>query len=194
MTNTCDICGRAEQLRKGRCHRCNEYFRRNNRERPMVDLVVRLPQPCENCGRLRCTACLEYFRRNGRARPIQGVECPEESSRVPSYPRYLADKHGGVWVKVSGVHGDRWKLLKQQINRHGYVYVKLINSDGAKRRTVHRIILETFVGPCPEGKEACHGNGIRHDNRLANLRWDSRQENSKDKIRHKKERELEHNQ
>lgn len=48
---------------------------------------------------------------------------------------------------------------------------------------IHRLVLETFVGPCPDGMEACHNNGINTDNRLSNLRWDSHAENIRDKKR-----------
>jgi hypothetical protein len=49
---------------------------------------------------------------------------------------------------------------------------------------VHRLVLEAFVGPCPAGMEACHNNGVRTDNRLENLRWDTRSANCRDRIRH----------
>jgi hypothetical protein len=49
---------------------------------------------------------------------------------------------------------------------------------------VHRLVLEAFVGPCPEGMEACHNDGDTHNNRLANLRWDTAKANHADKLRH----------
>jgi hypothetical protein len=45
-------------------------------------------------------------------------------------------------------------------------------------------VLEAFVGPCPEGMQACHNNGNRLDNRLENLRWDTPSANQKDRIHH----------
>ena len=44
-------------------------------------------------------------------------------------------------------------------------------------------VLEAFVGPCPPGLEACHGNDVADDNRLENLRWDTRTENQLDRVR-----------
>jgi hypothetical protein len=41
-----------------------------------------------------------------------------------------------------------------------------------------------FVGPAPEGMEGCHYNGDPTDNRLENLRWDTRKANVADAIRH----------
>lgn len=46
---------------------------------------------------------------------------------------------------------------------------------------VHRLVLLAFVGPCPPGMEACHGNGDAGDNRLENLRWDTHFNNNQDR-------------
>lgn len=54
----------------------------------------------------------------------------------------------------------------------------------AHHRLVHRLVLEAFVGPCPEGMEACHWDGDPTNNRLENLRWDTRSENHRDAARH----------
>lgn len=47
---------------------------------------------------------------------------------------------------------------------------------------VHRLVLETFVGPCPAGMEACHRNDIKKDNRLANLYWGNHKTNCLDRM------------
>lgn len=59
-------------------------------------------------------------------------------------------------------------------------------SRGAKTQKflVHRLVLMAFVGPCPPGMEGCHNNGNPIDNRLENLRWDTRSANTLDKVRH----------
>ena len=46
------------------------------------------------------------------------------------------------------------------------------------------MVLETFVGERPCKYDACHNNGIKSDCRLENLRWDTRSNNHKDKIKH----------
>jgi len=48
-------------------------------------------------------------------------------------------------------------------------------------RKIHQLVLEAFVGPCPEGMEARHLNGNKLDNRLANLTWGTRLENMRDR-------------
>jgi hypothetical protein len=49
--------------------------------------------------------------------------------------------------------------------------------------SVHLLVLEAFVGPRPPGLEGCHANDIKADNRLVNLRWDTRKSNTRDKVR-----------
>ena len=51
-------------------------------------------------------------------------------------------------------------------------------------RYVHRMVMETFVGPCPEGKEVSHLNGDNSDNRLENLVYETRKENCARKVSH----------
>ena len=52
-----------------------------------------------------------------------------------------------------------------------------------KEYALHRVILETFVGPAPEGAVARHLNDVRTDNRLENLAWGTQQENVDDMLR-----------
>jgi hypothetical protein len=53
---------------------------------------------------------------------------------------------------------------------------------------VHRLVLETFRGPCPEGMEGCHNDGNQLNNRLENLRWDTHLANVKDRAKHGRDR------
>ena len=57
----------------------------------------------------------------------------------------------------------------------GYMKVKIRN----KNYRVHRIILEAFVGECPEGFECDHKDRNRSNNRVENLRWASRRDNQR---------------
>jgi hypothetical protein len=51
-------------------------------------------------------------------------------------------------------------------------------------RRVHRLVLEAFVGPAPEGEEGCHNDGNPANNALGNLRWDSHPSNMADQVAH----------
>lgn len=68
--------------------------------------------------------------------------------------------------------------------RMGGGYPGVYLPDRPARVRVHRLVLEAFVGPCPPGHEGAHLNGVRHDNRLANLAWKTKLGNADDKRRH----------
>ena len=66
----------------------------------------------------------------------------------------------------------------------GYRTVSLRAPSRKERKYIHHVVLEAFVGPRPSGLEAAHCNGVRDDNRLINLRWDTRSGNFADKKIH----------
>lgn len=53
-----------------------------------------------------------------------------------------------------------------------------------KRYTVSRLVLNAFVGQCPDGLEACHNDGNPANNSLDNLRWGTRSSNTLDSVKH----------
>lgn len=81
-----------------------------------------------------------------------------------------------------GGYRRKGQLLSIGWNGH-HSQVQLYNG---KRRPclVHRLVLEAFVGLCPDGMEGCHDNGLSKDNRLENLRWDTKRNNEADKVEH----------
>ncbi len=99
--------------------------------------------------------------------------------------RYEASSLGRVRSldRQSGKRSVRGKILVSSF-RGKYAFVSLMNNYQKSTRTVHSLILETFVGPRPHGFDGCHNNGIPSDNRLENLRWASRSDNVKDSIAH----------
>lgn len=111
--------------------------------------------------------------------PVIGWESSYEVSdqgRVRSVDR-IVETQRGLW-RYKG------KILRPGINRLGYPVVSLKDADRGRTMKVHRLVLEAFVGPCPESFEACHNNGVRGDSRLSNLRWDSHTNNMLDKQKH----------
>lgn len=53
-----------------------------------------------------------------------------------------------------------------------------------KWHQIHRMVLQAFVGDCPEGMECRHLDGNHLNNHLNNLQWGTRTENMRDKRRH----------
>jgi hypothetical protein len=54
----------------------------------------------------------------------------------------------------------------------------------AKMNSVHRLVLESFIGLPPDGMEASHINGVKTDNRLENLEWATFSDNNMKKHEH----------
>ena len=101
-----------------------------------------------------------------RWEPVKGFEGVYEVSDRGRVRSYL--KQGSA-IQIR----ERPNIIKLNRNpQSGYLYVRLYHN-GRARLPVHRLVLETFVGPCPPDCEACHSNGIKDDNRLENLRWDT---------------------
>ncbi len=97
--------------------------------------------------------------------------------RVKSVSRIVREKNG----KARQQSGQFLKLNK---GSKGYSSVILSKHGARQAYTVHRLVLETFVGPCPAGKECAHEDGDRLNNRLNNLSWKTRKDNCFDKMRH----------
>jgi predicted XRE-type DNA-binding protein len=112
---------------------------------------------------------------------------------IPNFPNYAVDKRGSVFsLPHYDSLGRFWsgKKLKQSPASNGYMCISTYIEGKRKTSFIHQLVLETFVGPCPEGMEACHNNGIRRDNRLENLRWDTTVKNVSDSIKHGTHRSL----
>lgn len=67
----------------------------------------------------------------------------------------------------------------------GYYQVGLKKSDGTKvTKTIHVLILETFVGPRPKRQVGRHLDGDRANNTLDNLSWGTYKQNAADAQQH----------
>jgi hypothetical protein len=75
-------------------------------------------------------------------------------------------------------------LMSYIINKYGHSRVKLYKNNIKKSYYVHRLILETFIGPCPPGMECRHLDGNPENNKLENLKWGTRLENINDRKLH----------
>lgn len=65
-----------------------------------------------------------------------------------------------------------------------YLRVSFNKNDKGFDRYVHRLVLEHFYGPCPDGYQASHLDGNPHNNNISNLKWESPKQNSQRKILH----------
>lgn len=111
----------------------------------------------------------------------------EDWREVTGFDGYEVSSLGNVrsWRKLGrcgvGLRRESPRVLSPVVNKDGYLVVSL----GRVRFLVHRLVLTTFVGPCPEGMEGCHDpDRSPSNNALSNLRWDTRKGNVDDCRRH----------
>lgn len=83
-----------------------------------------------------------------------------------------------------GEYLKRGAVLRPGLDDKGYPMVVLTRDGKPRTRRVHVLVLEAFASPRPAGLHACHGDGDSQNNRVENLRWDTPNENTFDKIRH----------
>ncbi len=84
------------------------------------------------------------------------------------------------------------KILIPTKGPAGYIQLHLCNGK-RKLHKVHKLVLESFIGPVPDEMNACHNNNKRDDNRLENLRWDTKSNNELDKKKHGTDPSTTHN-
>ncbi len=85
--------------------------------------------------------------------------------------KYKVDRFGNVY-------GTRGRM-QPFTDRDGYKQLTMRKGGKAVRRFVHRLVAQTYIRE-PLGRETVdHINGDTSDNRLVNLRWLSRSENSR---------------
>lgn len=102
--------------------------------------------------------------------------------RIKGHSDYKVGDDGSFWSRRKW---KNWTRVKGSPNHDGYLRTSITSDDGHTRlKFIHVMVLEAFVGPCPEGMESRHLNGIANDNRLDNLKWGTPTENTEDKRRH----------
>lgn len=76
------------------------------------------------------------------------------------------------------------KILKNKIGKNKpYYYVCLYKNNKQKTFMIHTLVALNFIGERPYKNDICHINGDSSDNRLSNLRYDTRTENFNDMYR-----------
>lgn len=100
--------------------------------------------------------------------------------------KYKVSTFGNVLSLYSG-KGHRKTPMKIHgtPGYEGYPLISLHCQNRCRtRKAVHCLVLEAFRGSCPRGFQGSHLNGIRADNRLSNLIWESVRDNNLRKNAH----------
>jgi hypothetical protein len=98
---------------------------------------------------------------------------------------YRVGNDGSVWSKYNNKWGvrEKWKRLRGSRDQYGYLRVHLRPATSLRYSYIHHLVLELFVGPCPDGFQSCHTNDVKNDNRLSNLQWGTVSSNRHDAYR-----------
>lgn len=107
---------------------------------------------------------------------------------VDSRLGYEVSDHGRVrsYVKSGvgiGFH-DKPKILIPNLSGRTPKQYRQVQLGRGNVRKVYHLVLEAFVGPRPLGTECRHLDGNSQNDRLDNLCWGTKIENTEDKIRH----------
>lgn len=107
----------------------------------------------------------------------EGLYRVSSIGRVQSVERFC--KH------VSGTRRVPAKTMQLRKMKCGYMSVQLCKNAVSVYKLVHRLVLESFVGPCPKGMESRHfPDGCRTNNKLSNLGWTTPKKNAMDRVIH----------
>ena len=122
------------------------------------------------------------------------------SERWQDIPGYEGFYQASSLGRIKSVHriidsvsrnGNRYKKSVQERimsggkNSWGHAMIILCREGITKPHLIHRLVLKTFIGPCPNGMQSRHfPDDNKANNCLDNLQWGTPKENGADKIVH----------
>jgi len=95
---------------------------------------------------------------------------PNIITPINEFPNYMVTDDGKVFSKRSNQYLNPFE-------RNGYLRVTLCNHQNRKTKPIHRIVAITYIQNPNNLSEVNHIDGDKHNNKIENLEWVSRQEN-----------------
>jgi hypothetical protein len=95
---------------------------------------------------------------------------------------YEVSSLGNMRRAKPGISTFVGRPIKPVASATGYAMVALCSREPGRRqptRYLHRLVIEAFRGPCPDGHVVNHIDGNKQNNALSNLEYVTHQENSR---------------
>ena len=125
-------------------------------------------------------AVVPIKQKNGTFEPY-GYEV-SNLGRVRSYRNRYGQGNGSGYRELL----SEPTIISGRPDKSGYIQY-LMHSKERYRKNIrgHVLVMQTFVGYPEEGMMVCHWDDVKHNNRLDNLRYGTKQENVEDMLRNK---------
>lgn len=95
---------------------------------------------------------------------------------------YQVSNIGNV-KRLAGKYCPNERLIFRLVDRDGYSRRTLCKDGKCKQMTEHRLVATAFIDNLNNKETVNHINGIKTDNRVENLEWNTQQENKEHAVR-----------
>jgi hypothetical protein len=105
---------------------------------------------------------------------------------IKSYEGLYKISNYGRIKRLIGYRCRKERILKATKRNKNIPHLRIDLCKNTIKRTyfIHHLVLQTFIGICPAGMEACHNDGNAKNNFIENLRYDTHKNNMLDSIKH----------
>ncbi len=107
---------------------------------------------------------------------------------IDGFPNYEVSEFGRIRRALTAVivQGRTYngRVLRPSLDKDGYPKVTISNSAGRVNRSVHILVARAFLGPCPDGHEVNHKDGVKVHCAVLNLEYVTQPENMQHAVVH----------
>lgn len=121
---------------------------------------------------------MDFLNKDGKPSKEQGKIVRELGwIKVDDSKDYYIARDGRLGRKLDE---NVYKLIAPKCQTTGYMQYNILMADGTRKyKLVHTLVAAAFIGPKPKNLVVNHKNGVKTDNRVENLEYVTRSENSK---------------